>query len=213
MHLVLLGPPGAGKGTQAARLQQFYEIPHISTGDMFRKAIKEETQLGKKAKEYIDQGELVPDQVTIGIVRERLSEADCEKGFILDGFPRTVNQADALSEILDDLELKLNAVVNIKVSDQEVVDRLSGRRICKSCGATFHVKFNSPKEVGVCDECGAELYRRDDDNPETIQQRLDVYSKQTTPLINYYQECELLESVDGEQNLDEVFEEIKSTLS
>jgi len=212
MNLVLVGPPGAGKGTQAVRLQEAYEIPHISTGDMFRKAIKEETELGKKAKEYIDQGELVPDEVTIGIVRERLAQDDCQQGFILDGFPRTVNQADALNTILADMNTSLDAVINIKVSDAEVIDRLSGRRICKSCGASYHVKFNPPKVAGVCDECGGELYQREDDNSNTIQQRLNVYSEQTSPLINYYQELDLLRTVNGEDSLDNVFVEIKDLL-
>ncbi|PRX26225.1 adenylate kinase [Orenia metallireducens] len=212
MNLVLVGPPGAGKGTQAVRLQEAYGIPHISTGDMFRKAIKEETELGKKAKEYMDQGKLVPDEVTIGIVRERLSQKDCHQGFILDGFPRTVNQADALNSILADMNTSLDAVINIKVSDAEVIDRLSGRRICKSCGASYHVKFNPPKVAGVCDECDGELYQREDDNPNTIQQRLNVYSEQTSPLINYYQERDLLETINGEDSLDNVFVEIKDLL-
>ncbi|OCL27819.1 adenylate kinase [Orenia metallireducens] len=212
MNLVLVGPPGAGKGTQAARLEEAYEIPHISTGDMFRKAIKEETELGKKTKEYMDQGKLVPDEVTIGIVRERLSQKDCQQGFILDGFPRTVNQADALNSILADMNTSLDAVINIKVSDAEVIDRLSGRRICKSCGASYHVKFNPPKVAGVCNECEGELYQREDDNPNTIQQRLDVYSEQTSPLINYYRESNLLKTINGEDSLDNVFFEIKDLL-
>ncbi len=212
MNLVLLGPPGAGKGTQASRLEDFYELIHISTGDIFRKAIKEETPLGKKAKGYIDEGKLVPDEVTIGMVRERLAMEDCQNGFILDGFPRTVNQADALMEILEELDYVLDAVVNIDVSADELVDRLSGRRICKDCGASFHVKFNAPKQEGVCDECGGELYQRDDDTPKTIKERLNVYSKETEPLIDYYKERDLLKTIDGEQGLDEVFNEIKSAL-
>jgi adenylate kinase len=212
MNLVLVGPPGAGKGTQAARLEEAYEIPHISTGDMFRKAIKEETELGKKTKEYMDQGKLVPDEVTIGIVRERLSQKDCQQGFILDGFPRTVNQADALNSILADMNTSLDAVINIKVSDAEVIDRLSGRRVCKSCGASYHVKFNPPKVAGVCNECEGELYQREDDNPNTIQQRLNVYSEQTSPLINYYRESNLLKTINGEDSLDNVFFEIKDLL-
>ncbi|TDX49268.1 adenylate kinase [Orenia marismortui] len=208
MNLILLGPPGAGKGTQAVRIEETYQIPHISTGDIFRKAIKDKTELGKKAKEYIDQGQLVPDTVTNGIVRERLSDEDCKEGFILDGFPRTVNQADALSSILEELNLSLNAVINIRVSDEEVINRLSGRRICKSCGASFHIKFNPPAKSGECDECGGDLYQREDDNPETIKERLNVYSKKTSPLIDYYEERKLLKTINGEQGLDEVFEEI-----
>ncbi|WP_018249336.1 adenylate kinase [Orenia marismortui] len=212
MNLILLGPPGAGKGTQAVRIEETYQIPHISTGDIFRKAIKDKTELGKKAKEYIDQGQLVPDTVTNGIVRERLSNEDCKEGFILDGFPRTVNQADALSSILEELNLSLNAVINIRVSDEEVINRLSGRRICKSCGASFHIKFNPPAKPGECDECGGDLYQREDDNPQTIKERLNVYSKKTSPLINYYEERKLLKTINGEQGLDEVFEEINRFL-
>ncbi|WP_027339520.1 adenylate kinase [Halonatronum saccharophilum] len=212
MNLVLLGPPGAGKGTQASRLEESYELIHISTGDIFRKAIKEETPLGKEAKGYMDEGRLVPDEVTIGMVRERLAQEDCQNGFVLDGFPRTVKQADALMEILEDLDFKLDGVINIDVSDKELIERLSGRRICKSCGATFHVKFNASQEEGVCDECGGDLYQRDDDTPETIKERLSVYSKQTEPLIDYYKQRNLLKTIDGEQGLDEVFNEIKSAL-
>ena len=212
MRLLLLGPPGAGKGTQAARLEAAYDLPHISTGDIFRKAIKEETELGKKAKEYMDQGKLVPDEVTNGIVKERLAEPDCQTGFILDGFPRTVNQAEALSQILTDLDYSLDAAVNIKVSDEEVVNRLSGRRICSDCGATYHVDFKPPQEEGICDECGGELYQRDDDTPETIKERLEVYYDQTEAVVDYYEQQDLLLEIDGEQDLDEVFAAIKENL-
>jgi adenylate kinase len=212
VHIILIGPPGAGKGTQAANLVEQFEIPHIATGDIFRNAIKDETPLGRKAKEYIDQGKLVPDEVTIGIVENRLSEDDCQKGFILDGFPRTVVQADALTEILLNLGIELDTVLNIKVSDKEVINRLSGRRVCSECGATYHVDFNPPTEEGVCDKCEGELYQRDDDQPETIKERLNVYKEQTEPLIDYYQERDVLKNVDGEGNLDEVFAKIKQVM-
>lgn len=212
MYLVLLGPPGAGKGTQAARIEAAYALPHIATGDIFRKNIKEKTELGKKAKEYIDQGKLVPDKVTIGMVKDRLAKDDCQNGFILDGFPRTVQQADALEEILRDLELSLDAIINIQVSDEEVISRLSGRRVCKECGATFHIKFNAPQKEGICDECGGELYQRDDDTPSTIKERLEVYSKQTAPLVQYYQQDDILEEINGEQSLEDVYNEINSRL-
>ena len=213
MKLVLLGPPGAGKGTQAARLEEEYEVPHISTGDIFRKAIKEETELGQKAKEYLDEGKLVPDKVTNGIVKERLAQSDCQDGFILDGFPRTVNQAEALSQILNDLDYELDAALNIKVDDDEVIKRLSGRRICSDCGATYHVDFNPPEEEGICDKCGGELYQRDDDNPDTIKERLEVYYDKTAAVVDYYKEQDLLVIIDGQQGLDEVFTEIKENLS
>ncbi|WP_459842316.1 adenylate kinase [Halanaerocella petrolearia] len=207
MRLVLLGPPGAGKGTQAARMEAAYGLPHVATGDIFRQAIKEETELGKKAKEYIDQGKLVPDKIVVGIVEERLSEDDCQEGFILDGFPRTIEQAEALADLVD-----LDTVLNIKVGDEEVVNRLSGRRVCKECGATFHLEYNQPQKKGLCDECGADLYQRDDDKPETIKERLKVYYDQTAPLINYYKDRNLLQSVNGEQNLDQVFADISQIL-
>jgi adenylate kinase len=212
VHLILVGPPGAGKGTQAANLVEEYGVPHIATGDIFRSAIKNKTPLGKKAKEYIDQGKLVPDEVTIGIVRERLSKGDCQEGFILDGFPRTIAQADALAEILKELNIELNAVLNIKVSDEEVIKRLSGRRICSDCGASYHVDFNPPQEDGVCDKCEGDLYQREDDQPETIKERLKVYKEKTEPLINYYQEAGLLKNVNGEAGLDEVFGNIKQAV-
>ncbi|MCK8816188.1 adenylate kinase [Natroniella sulfidigena] len=212
MYLLLVGPPGAGKGTQAKRLAKTYSMPHVATGDIFREAIKNETPLGKKAKEYIDQGKLVPDEVTVGMVEERLSRDDCQEGFILDGFPRTVNQANELTDILQDLELALDAVVNIDVGDEEVINRLSGRRVCSECGASFHVEFSPPQDEGVCDECDGELYQRDDDNPETIKERLVVYSEQTSPLIEYYQERDLLLVIDGETTPEQVFERIKKDL-
>lgn len=208
MRLVLLGPPGAGKGTQAARLEAAYDLPHIATGDIFRQAMKNETELGQKAKEYIDQGQLVPDEIVVGIVEERLQEEDCQAGFILDGFPRTIEQAEALAE----LDFSLDAVLNIEVSDQEVINRLSGRRVCEDCGATFHLEYDPPEKDMSCDQCGGELYQREDDTPETIKERLEVYQEQTAPLVDYYQDRDLLYSVTGEQDLEQVFAEITAIL-
>jgi adenylate kinase len=176
MHILLMGPPGAGKGTQAEKLVDEYKIPHISTGDMFRAAVKQGTELGKEAKKYMDAGGLVPDVVTIGIVREGLSKPECLKGFILDGFPRTTEQAEALDGILKDAGIKLTAVLNIEVPDSDLVERVTGRRICKSCGATYHVSFNPTKVEGVCDKCGGTLYQRDDDKEETVKNRLKSVS-------------------------------------
>lgn len=212
MKLLLMGPPGAGKGTQAEVLTDRLDIPHISTGDMFRKAIKEGTDLGKKAKEYMDAGKLVPDEVTVGIVKERLSEADCGKGFLLDGFPRTVNQAQALDAILQELGIKLDAVVNIDVPREKLLDRLTGRRICRDCGATYHVTFNPPNEADKCDACGGELYQRSDDTASTVANRLDVYAQQTAPLIQYYQQQGLLEDINGDQDIKVVLDEIGERL-
>ncbi len=212
MHLVLLGPPGAGKGTQAGKLESAYNLPHISTGDMFRRAINQETALGTKAKEYMDQGKLVPDEIVNGIVKERLAEDDCQAGFILDGFPRTVNQAEELTAILEDLDLDLNAVINIEVGEEEVVARLSARRVCEDCGAAYHLKFDPPQKEGICDQCGGSLYQRDDDQPETIKERLAVYQEQTAPLVDYYQDRDLLVTVNGEQEIEEVFADIKAAL-
>ena len=191
MHILLMGPPGAGKGTQAANLVKEFAIPHISTGDMFRAAVKEGTELGKQAKACMDSGKLVPDAVTIGIVKERLAKPDCEKGFILDGFPRTVEQADALSKILPEIGLKLTRVLNINVPAADLIERAVGRRICKKCGATYHIKFNPTKVEGVCDECGGDLYQRADDSEATMKNRLSVYEAQTKPLIDYYQKAGL----------------------
>lgn len=204
MTILLFGPPGAGKGTQAERLTETLGIPHIASGDLFRYNIKHETELGLLAKKYMDRGDLVPDNVTIAMVRDRLDCPDCKAGVILDGFPRTLRQAEALFGILDDLGRSLDGVINLKVSDEEIVRRLSGRRVCRNCGATYHVEFNSPAEQGVCDECGGELYQRDDDKPETIRNRLEVYKKQTSPLIKYYRELGLLHEVNGECPIDKV---------
>ena len=195
MNLVLMGLPGAGKGTQAERIVDDYGIPHISTGDMFRAAMKEETQLGLEAKSFIDKGELVPDEVTIGIVRERLGKNDCEQGFLLDGFPRTVAQAEALEDILKDLGRTIDYVINIKVDKDALMERLTGRRICKDCGATYHLVFNPPAKENVCDKCGGELYQRADDNAETVSTRLEVNLKQTEPLLNFYSEKDILQTL------------------
>lgn len=208
MNIILMGLPGAGKGTQADGIVEKYNIPHISTGDMFRAAISEGTELGLKAKSYMDQGALVPDEVTIGIVRERLSKADCEKGFLLDGFPRTVPQAEALDELLADTNRKIEHVVNIEVNPEELVKRLTGRRICKVCGTSYHLQFNPPKEDGVCDKDGGELYQREDDNPETVKNRLDVNMTQTAPLLAFYKEKGVLANIDGQQDIQNVFKDL-----
>ncbi|ASE33484.1 adenylate kinase [Mammaliicoccus sciuri] len=208
MNIILMGLPGAGKGTQASEIVKKYPIPHISTGDMFRKAIKEETDLGKEAKSYMDRGELVPDEVTIGIVRERLAEEDAKKGFLLDGFPRTVEQADALNEILSDLNRKVDAVINIEVAEEELMNRLTGRRICEVCGTTYHLVFNPPKVEGVCDLDGGKLYQREDDNPETVANRLSVNVKQTKPLLDFYENQGVLKNIDGSRQIDNVTEDV-----
>ena len=199
-----MGPPGAGKGTQAAELIKKYGIPQISTGDMFRAAVKAGTELGKKAEACMKSGALVPDEVTIGIVKERLSQSDCANGFILDGFPRTVEQADALNNILRDLNKKLDAVLNIHVPAEELIERAVGRRICKGCGATYHVKFNAPKVEGKCDKCGGELYQRGDDTAETMKNRLSVYEESTRPLIEYYRKAGVYTEIDGRQAIEQV---------
>ena len=212
MYILLMGPPGAGKGTQAERLIEKYGIPQISTGDMFRAAVKEQTPLGLEAKKYMDNGQLVPDAVTIGIVRERLAKDDCKKGFILDGFPRTTSQAVSLDAILSDLGIKLDGVINIAVPDEELVRRTTGRLICLSCGETYHLTSKPPKENGVCDKDGGELYQRDDDKMETVKKRLAVYAAQTKPLIDYYKSSNLYIEVDGQQDMDSVFNAIVASL-
>lgn len=212
MRIVLLGPPGAGKGTQAVRLVEKYNIPHISTGDIFRKNLKEKTKLGLKAKEYMDKGLLVPDDLVVDIVKSRLMEDDCKEGFLLDGFPRTVEQADALETELNKLGWKLDGVINIEVKDEVLIDRLTGRLVCRQCGATYHSKFNKPKQEDVCDVCGGELYTRDDDKVETVKNRLDVYKKQTQPLIDYYTKKGMLKTIDGEADTDTVFNKICEAL-
>lgn len=208
MNLILMGLPGAGKGTQAEQIVAKYNIPHISTGDMFRAAMKAETEMGLQAKSFIDKGALVPDEVTIGIVRERISQEDCVRGFLLDGFPRTVAQASALEEIMKDLGKKIDYVLNINVDSGLLLKRLTGRRICKECGATYHLEFNPPAKADVCDKCGGELYQRSDDNEETVANRLDVNIKQTKPLLDFYDELGYLKSINGEQDINKVFADI-----
>jgi adenylate kinase len=212
MRLVLLGPPGAGKGTQASAIVDKFNIPHISTGDIFRANIKEGTDLGKEAKAYMDKGLLVPDELVVSIVKDRLTKEDCKEGFLLDGFPRTFNQALALDSELDKMDIKLDRVININASAEILIERAVGRRICKECGATYHIKFNPPKVEGICDKEGAELYQRDDDNKETVSTRINVYMDQTEPLIAYYKEQDLLLDVDGSKSIDAIFETISKQL-
>lgn len=212
MKLLIMGRPGAGKGTQAANIKEYYNIPHISTGDMFRAAIKNETKLGLLAKSFMDKGQLVPDEVTIGIVQERLLEDDCKKGFLLDGFPRTIAQAEALETFLKENGIVLDAVLDVNVPVEILVRRMVGRRVCKGCGATFHVEFNAPKQEGICDVCGTPLIQRADDTYETANSRLEVYDNNTAPLLDFYNTRGLLKTVNGDQALDKVFEDIKNVL-
>jgi adenylate kinase len=212
MNIVLMGLPGAGKGTQADKIVEKYAIPHISTGDMFRTAIKDGTELGLKAKSFMDEGALVPDEVTIGIVRERLSKSDCEEGFLLDGFPRTVPQAEALDALLADLNKDVEHVLNIQVDQEDLVKRLTGRRICKICGSAYHLVFNPPQVDGVCDKDGGELYQRADDNPETVTNRLEVNVKQTQPLLDYYGSKGVMTNINGQQHIDKVFVDLHALL-
>ena len=207
MNLVFLGPPGAGKGTQAVGVCEKYGLPHISTGDILRSEIKQQTKLGLEAKKYMDAGQLVPDEVVIGIVASRLTQPDCKNGFLFDGFPRTLPQAEALAEKVD-----IEIAINIDVPDENIIKRLSGRRVCKACGATYHVVYASPKTEGVCDACGEDLVLRDDDKPETVQKRLNVYHEQTQPLIDYYTNQGVLKTVDGTRDLEEVFGDIVTIL-
>lgn len=211
-NLVLLGPPGAGKGTQAEKLSAEFAIPHISTGDIFRAAIKERTPLGEKAQKYLEKGELVPDEIVIGIVAERLRQPDTDCGFLLDGFPRTVPQADALADFLAAEGRQLTAVINIAVPPEVLVKRLSGRRICRQCGAVYHVETKREKQAGVCDQCGGPLYQREDDREEVVRNRLEVYFRQTEPLIRYYQEAGLLLEVNGDQDIAGVYQELITAL-
>lgn len=213
MNLILLGPPGAGKGTQAKMLADRFDIPQISTGDILRAAVKEGTPMGVKAKAFMDAGGLVPDEVVVGIVRERLLKSDCAGGFILDGFPRTVAQADALRESLNQLGKDLDAVVSLEVDVEALVERLTGRRTCRECGRGYHVKFDPPKSIEVCDVCGGGLFQRDDDREETIRKRLDVYHAQTAPLVDYYRASGLLVGIDGMREIDNVQQQILTALS
>ncbi|MGB9804046.1 adenylate kinase [Desulfofundulus sp.] len=212
MKLLIMGPPGAGKGTQAEMLVKELNITHISTGDMFRAAIKEGTEMGKKAKEYMDKGELVPDDVVVGMVRDRLQKPDCEKGFLLDGFPRTLAQAQALDDTLQTMGIQLDAVINIAVPRDKLMARLTGRRVCRSCGASYHILFNPPQVEGKCNSCGGELYQRSDDNEEAVSNRLDVYEAQTQPLIDYYASKGLLKNINGDQEIKKVLEDILASL-
>lgn len=213
MQVLMMGPPGAGKGTQAAKVVKAFKIPQISPGDLFRAAVKEGTELGKQAKACMDAGKLVSDEVTIGIVRERLQKDDCNDGFILDGFPRTVAQAEALTKILSDMGKSITRVLNIHVPSEDLIGRAVGRRICKKCGATYHIKYNAPKVEGVCDECGGELYQRDDDTVETMTNRLNVYVQSTRPLIEYYKALGVYTKIDGRQPIEKVTEDLVNVLT
>ena len=208
MKLIFLGPPGAGKGTQATGVSSHLRVPHISTGDIFRKNIKEGTELGKKAQEYMNAGALVPDELVVDLVKDRLQQDDCKNGFLLDGFPRTIFQAEKLDEFLSESNLKMDIVINLKVEKEALIKRLTGRRVCKDCGASYHIVNIPPKKEGVCDICGGELIQRKDDNIETVENRINVYEEQTAPLIGYYKEAGSLVDFDGEASLDEVFDAI-----
>ena len=212
MKIIMLGAPGAGKGTQAKRIADKYEIPHISTGDIFRANIKNGTELGKKAKEYMDQGLLVPDELTVNLVIDRVSNDDCKNGYVLDGFPRTIPQAEALDNAVTARGEKIDFAVNVEVPDENIINRMSGRRACLTCGATYHTEFIKPKVEGICDNCGSTLVLRDDDKPETVKKRLDVYHDQTQPLIDYYSGKNVLAEVDGTKIMDDVFADIVKVL-
>ena len=211
MKIVLLGPPGAGKGTQAEVLTKKLLVPHISTGDMFRAAIKNGTAMGIEAKSYMDRGQLVPDEVTVGIIKDRIAQPDCSGGFLLDGFPRTIAQAEALDKLLED-KGGLDAVLNISVPLEKLVERLTGRRMCRKCGAIYHMLYNAPAKEGVCDACGGELYQRDDDKLETVTNRLDVYEAQTAPLIGFYEQQGKLFTVNGDQPINAVLADLGKAL-
>ena len=213
MKIIMLGAPGAGKGTQAARMAEKYHIPHISTGDIFRANIRDNTELGQKAKSYMDKGLLVPDELTCDLVMDRISQEDCKDGFILDGFPRTIPQAEALTKALEAKGTAMDAAVDVEVPDENIINRMGGRRFCPVCGATYHVVALPPKKEGICDNDGAALVIRDDDKPETVKKRLDVYHEQTQPLIDYYQKAGILKTVDGTKSADEVFEAIVKALN
>jgi len=212
MKIIMLGAPGAGKGTQAKQIAAKYEIPHISTGDIFRANIKNGTELGMKAKAYMDQGALVPDELTCDLVMDRIAQDDCERGFVLDGFPRTIPQAEALTNALNKIGQSMDYAIDVDVPDENIVNRMSGRRACVNCGATYHIVFNPTKIDGVCDTCGDKIVLRNDDKPETVQNRLSVYHEQTQPLIDYYREQKILKSVDGTKPMDEVFSDIVAIL-
>lgn len=212
MKIIMLGAPGAGKGTQAKKIAELCKIPHISTGDIFRANIKEGTELGKKAKSYMDAGKLVPDELVCDLVVDRIQQDDCTNGYILDGFPRTIPQAEALTNALNAIEQKLAHALNFDVPDENIIKRMAGRRSCVGCGATYHVEFNPPKVEGACDVCGEELILRDDDKPETVTNRLNIYHKETQPLIDYYEKQGLVSTIDGTQSMDKVFDDIRKIL-
>ena len=212
MKIIMLGAPGAGKGTQAKKIATKYEIPHISTGDIFRANIKNGTELGKKAKTYMDQGLLVPDELVVDLVVDRVNQEDCKNGYVLDGFPRTIPQAEALTAALAKMGQKVDYAIDVDVPDENIVRRMGGRRACVGCGATYHVEYAPTKKEGICDACGAELILRDDDKPETVQKRLNVYHEQTQPLIDYYTEAGILKTVDGTVDIDDVFQAIVDIL-
>ena len=213
MKIIMLGAPGAGKGTQAKMIAEKFGIPHISTGDIFRANIKNGTELGKKAKEYMDKGQLVPDELTVEILLDRVAADDCKNGYVLDGFPRTIPQADVLDKELTKLGDKVDFAINVDVPDENIVRRMSGRRACLKCGATYHIEHIPPKQEGICDKCGSELVQRDDDKPETVQNRLSVYHEQTQPLIDFYNKKNILKSVDGTKDMQEVFSDIVNILN
>ena len=212
MKIIMLGAPGAGKGTQAKMIAEKYGIPHVSTGDIFRANIKNGTELGMEAKKYMDQGLLVPDELTVKILLDRVAQADCAEGYVLDGFPRTIPQAEVLDEALNRLGEKIDCAINVDVPDENIVKRMSGRRACLKCGATYHIAYAAPKAEGICDKCGAGLVLRDDDKPETVQKRLTVYHDQTQPLIEYYEAEKILATVDGTQDMERVFQDIIAVL-
>lgn len=208
MKIIMLGAPGAGKGTQAKRIADKWQIPHISTGDIFRANIKNGTELGMEAKKYMDQGLLVPDELTVKILLDRVSREDCQKGYVLDGFPRTIPQAEVLDSALDKLGEKIDYAIDVDVPDDDIVNRMSGRRACLACGATYHIEFAKAKTEGICDRCGKELVLRDDDKPDTVKKRLHVYHEQTQPLIEYYNKKGILKTVDGTKDMEDVFQSI-----
>lgn len=212
MRLVMLAPPGAGKGTQADILSERHGVPHVETGDLLRRAIEEETPTGLEARQYVESGNLVPDEIVVRLIRKRLSEPDCRSGFILDGFPRTIQQANVTERMLREMDVSLDAVLNLRVSPEEIVRRLEARRVCSECGATYHRQHNPPEEDGVCDRCGSPLIQREDDQPETILQRLNQYEEKTEPLLAFYRERELLVTVDGEQSIEAVTDAIDREL-
>ncbi len=213
MRIMLIGPPGGGKGTQAKKLAATYHIPQISTGDILREAVSNETKLGVQAKKYLDAGELVPDSVMLNLIRETLHSEKCQSGFILDGFPRTIPQAEGLDDLLEELSMHLNYVIALEVEDNVILDRLTSRRCCRNCGAIYNVHNNPPEVPGVCDKCGGELYQRDDDKPETIKNRLEVYREQTQPLLEYYRKKDLLNTIDGNQHIQSVWDDIQSVVN